>query len=104
MLEIAEAGAAVFFFNGDAQQPELAHLRPQLARELIAAVDLVGARRDLVLRKFARGLAQHVDLFAEAEIETAPGVGDHGPLRVWSDSISCASSCQGRWVGSGNGL
>ena len=83
MGEIAEAGAAVFLFHRDAVQAERAHLRPQLAREHIVAVDLVGARRDAVLGEVADGLAQHVDVGAEAEIEARPGIGDrHFALRM----------------------
>ena len=48
MLEIAEAEPALFLLDGDAVQPELAHLRPQLAREPVLLVDLRGDRRDLV--------------------------------------------------------
>jgi AcrR family transcriptional regulator len=47
VLEIAQAGAAVFLLDGDAVQAERADLRPQVHRELVAAVDLGGARRDL---------------------------------------------------------
>ena len=48
MLEVAQAEAAVFLLDGDAVQAELAHLRPQLAREPVLGVDLGGERRDLV--------------------------------------------------------
>ncbi len=51
MGEIAHAGAAPFLLDGDAEQAERAELRPQIAREGVGAVDLVGARRDLVLRE-----------------------------------------------------
>ncbi len=70
MREIAETGAAPLLFDGNAEKPERAELWPQLARKGIGAVDLVGARRDLVLGKIAHGVAQHVDVAAEAEIET----------------------------------
>ena len=51
MLEIAEPGAAPFLLDRDAVQAELAELRPQIAREHVAAVDLVGTRRDLSAAK-----------------------------------------------------
>jgi len=62
--EVAQAGAAVFFLDGDAVQAERAHLRPQVAREGVGLVDLVGARRDLVVGKAPRRVAKHVDVFA----------------------------------------
>ena len=49
MGEIAEARAAPLLFDRDAEKTERAELRPQLARKAVGAVDLVGARRDLVL-------------------------------------------------------
>ena len=54
MLEIAEPGAAVRFRHGDAVQPERAHLRPELARKPVLAVDPLGERRDAVGRRSAR--------------------------------------------------
>src|SRR5450756_2939827 len=77
MLEIAEAGAAILLLYGNAVQAERAHLRPQVARKCIAAIDLRGARRDAVLSKAADRFAQHVDIGPEAEIEARPAVGDH---------------------------
>src|SRR5262249_25452097 len=77
MGEIAEAGAAVLLLDGDAVQAERTHLRPQIAREGVALVDLIGARRNLVIGKAARGLAQHVDVLAKPEIEALPSIGDH---------------------------
>ena len=41
-------GAAVFLLDGDAEDAERAHLAPQIRREFVDAVDLGGARRDLV--------------------------------------------------------
>src|SRR5690606_12082317 len=46
VLQVAHAGAAVLLLHREAQQPERAHLRPELAREAVAAVDLLGERRD----------------------------------------------------------
>src|SRR5262249_25100801 len=78
MGKVPEAGTAVFFLDRDAVQPERTHLWPEIARESVRFVDLVGARSDLVLGERAGGLAQHVDVFAESEVETLPGVRDHG--------------------------
>ena len=80
VLEIAEAGAAIFLLDGDAVQAERADLGPEVARELIAAVDFGGARRDLVLRKRMHRLADRIRGFAEIEVEHPMGVGDHGRL------------------------
>jgi hypothetical protein len=49
----------------------------QIPAEGIAAVDLVGARRDLVAGKAAHALAQHVGGLAEAEVEAADVVHAH---------------------------
>ena len=80
VLEIAEAGAAIFLLDGDAVQAERADLGPEIARELIAAVDFGGARRDLVLRERIHRLAYRVRGLAEIEVEHPMGVGDHGRL------------------------
>ena len=78
MLEIAEPGPAILLLDSDAMHPELADLRPQLARKLVAPVDFGGARRDLVARKGMNGLANRIRGFAEIEIEHPVRVGDHG--------------------------
>jgi hypothetical protein len=49
--EIAEAGAALLFLDGDAEQAEIAELRPQFAREAVVAVDVRGQRRDALRRR-----------------------------------------------------
>ena len=54
MLEIAEAEPAVFLGRSDPVQPERAHLRPEVAGELVVAVDGGRARRDLLVREIAR--------------------------------------------------
>jgi hypothetical protein len=77
MRQVAQARAAEFFLDRDPVQPDASHLGPQVARKLVAAVDLLGARRDLVLRERLHGLAQLVDLVAETKIEAGPRIGDH---------------------------
>jgi hypothetical protein len=64
---------AIFLLDGDPVEPELAHLRPQVAREFVLLVDLGGDRFDLVFGKPPRGLADRVGHFAEAEIESGVG-------------------------------
>jgi hypothetical protein len=67
--QVAHVGAAVLLGHGDAQHAQLAHLAPQVHRELVAAVDLGRARRDLGLGKVAHRVAQRVDVFAELEVQ-----------------------------------
>jgi hypothetical protein len=59
-------------------QAERADFRPQVARKLVAAVDLGGARGDLVGGEVVHGLADRVRGLAEVEIEHFVRVGDHG--------------------------
>ena len=65
----------------DAEQAKLAELRPQLARKRVGAIDLVGERRDLVLRETRAPVAQHVDVAAKTEIEAGQAVGNHRALQ-----------------------
>ena len=67
--QIAHIGPAIFLGDGNAEHPELAHLAPQVHRELVARVDLGRARRDLLLRKMLHCIAQCVDLFAKLKIQ-----------------------------------
>src|SRR6185437_4169628 len=39
MMQIAEAGTAVFFFDGDPVQAERAHFRPEVAWKDVVAID-----------------------------------------------------------------
>ena len=73
MREIAESGTAQLRLHGDPEQPELAEPRPEVARKSVLAIDVRGTRCDLRRREFAHGLAQQVDVFAEAEIEVLHG-------------------------------
>ena len=51
MGEIAEAGAAPFLFDRDAEKTKSAELRPQLAGKLVRTINLRGARGNLALGK-----------------------------------------------------
>src|ERR1700748_2136003 len=51
VLEIAQPRAAEFLLHRDAVQAQRADLGPEVARKLVALVDLGGARRDLVAGK-----------------------------------------------------
>ncbi len=82
MGEIAETGAAVVRTHGHAQQPQFAELAPQIAGKHIAAVDLVGPRRDALLREALRLFAHGVDHVAEAEIELSVCRIGHSPAPI----------------------
>ncbi len=77
MFEIAEARAAPLLLDRDAMQAELAHLRPELTREPVLAVDLLGQRRDPVLCETVHRLADRIGRLAEIEVEGTRGVGEH---------------------------
>jgi hypothetical protein len=91
VLEIAQAEAAELFLHRDAVQAELAHLGPQLAREFVGAVDLLGQRRNAVGREAGGGLADRVGGLAEAEIQSGGGsVRDH------AEGLACPHSRRNR--------
>src|SRR3546814_19423824 len=70
MFEIAEAEPAPVCLHGNAVEAERAHRRPQfIARKPVIAVSLRGQRRDLLIGKAARRLADHLGAFAKLEIE-----------------------------------
>ena len=50
---------------------ELAQIGPEITRKDVAAVDLVGARRDAISGKPPHAIAQHVGGLAQAEVKTA---------------------------------
>ena len=79
VLEIAEPGAAVFLLDGNPVQAERADLGPEVAGELVALVDVGGARRDLVGGELLHRFADGVRGFAEIEVEHPMRVGNHGP-------------------------
>ena len=77
MGEIAHVGAAVLLLDRDAMKPQFAHGRPQVDRELVLLIDLRGARRDLLGREAAHGVAQHVDVRPQAVIQVDGVLGRH---------------------------
>ncbi len=62
--EVAHIGAAVLLVDGDAQQAHVAKRAPQVLRKCIVAIDLGGARRDLLLAHLVDRVAEHVQFFA----------------------------------------
>src|SRR5690348_15611631 len=85
MGEIAHSCTAELLLDGDAVEPQRAHLRPKLAREGVGAIDLRRQRRDLRLREAAHAVAQQIDLGTEIEIERGIPVAGHPgpPLATW---------------------
>ena len=78
--EIAEIAAAPTLRHGHAEQPERAELRPERPRKLVAAVDLVRQRRDLLACE-APHLRAHLDQrIAETEIQLGGVENAHGGL------------------------
>src|SRR5579864_8428509 len=67
--QIAESCTAVRFIDGDAEQPHVAELSPQVGGEHVLAVDARGARRDFVRRELSYRRAQQIDRLAEIEVE-----------------------------------
>ncbi|MNM92775.1 hypothetical protein D3C81_1051190 [compost metagenome] len=67
--QVAQTRAAVFLFDGDAEQAHVAEFLPHVHREEVVRVDLRGARRQFSGDEVAHLVAQHVDGFAEAEVE-----------------------------------
>jgi hypothetical protein len=59
--------------HGDSVEAEFAHPRPQVAREFVLAVDLLGTRGDHLVGEAGDGLADHRGVLAEAEIEVGSG-------------------------------
>jgi hypothetical protein len=66
--EVAEVGAAPALGHGDAEQPLLAQQRPQVARELVAAVDLGGTRRDALVGEAAYLALQFLQVLGEMHV------------------------------------
>ena len=96
MSEVTHIRAAVRLLDGNAKQSEVAELAPQIHRELVAAIDLGSARRDLIGRERAYRVAQHVDVFSQPEIQGRKLLekvfsGFHGSL---SDSFPAAPTAR----------
>src|SRR5262245_28405885 len=83
VLEIAEPSSPPLLLDRDAVDAEPAEFGPEFARERVGAVDLFGARRDLVGRESPHAVAQQVGGLAEGEIKT--GVAAHLPKPFGND-------------------
>ena len=62
------AAAAVLLGKGQAQQAQVPHTVKDVAGEFILLVDLLGARRNLLLDEVAHHAAHHVMFFAQLEV------------------------------------
>ncbi len=81
MLDVAQSQPAIFLGRGDPVQAEFPHLGPEVARKRVVAVNLRGARGDLLLGEAAGAVADHRGALAEIEVEETGRVGDHGRLK-----------------------
>ncbi len=71
VFEVAEPEAAILLLDGDAVQPERAHLGPERAGKTVARVDLRGQRRDAVRGEARRRVADRVRGLAQRELKPA---------------------------------
>jgi hypothetical protein len=92
--QVAHARAAVFLVHRDAEDAELAHLLPQVHRELVGAVDLRGARRDLGLRELLHRFAQRGDVLAV--VKGQAGEMQHGVVLTVLIGSDCLPAGYGR--------
>ena len=67
--DVARIGAAIFFRERNSDQAELTHLMEDIAIDLLLQIGLGDARRELVLRIGARGVADHALVFGELLVE-----------------------------------
>ena len=64
--------AAVLLGRGEPEQPELTHLLHDVDREVVLAVPLGGARRDLLLGEVANGTPELLVLGRQLEAHAPP--------------------------------
>ena len=70
MRQVAHVGPAVFLADRHPEHADLAHLAPQVHRKLIRTIRFSGERGNLGFGKSPHGIAQHVDIFAQFEIQS----------------------------------
>ena len=68
MLQIRHPGTAVFFGNGDAVQPQIAHLPPEVHRKMIFAVDIGRPGSNLRPGKRHDGVPQQISGITQIKI------------------------------------
>src|SRR6476661_1981107 len=69
MCEITQLSTAVFLADRQPEDTEASELTPEIVRKKVLPVDRSSTRGNLIRRKFVDRVAQHVDIFAEREIQ-----------------------------------
>jgi hypothetical protein len=95
MREITEIAAAVFLLDGQAEDAELAELRPERVRKRVVAVGLRGQRCDLAAGECLHGIAQLVDVVAEIEIQGRAVHGSGSGENEWRNAAKRGETAVG---------
>src|SRR5229473_6953228 len=69
MCEITQLRTTVFLADRQSEDTEVSEPAPEVVRKKVLLVDRSSARGDLIRRKSVDRVAQHVDIFAEREIQ-----------------------------------
>jgi len=69
VCQVAHGRTAVFFAHGDTQQAHIAQFAPEVRGEFVVLVDFRGPRGDFGGGEVVHLFPEHVQGFAEAEIE-----------------------------------
>src|SRR6516165_2514270 len=100
MREIAQLSAAVFLADRQSEDAEVSELAPEIGWKKVLLVDRSSTRGNFIRRKFVDRIAQHVDIFAEREVQhrhmahwKLPGFLVSRPRRSWFRLISARRSC-----------
>ena len=99
---LVQPGAAVLLRGHQAEQPEVAHLRHELHREVVVAVPLLDVRADLVLGELPDGGAEVLVLLAQLELAVVLAGGRRpGIARRWTPrsclTLTSRSSTMAGW-------
>ena len=88
MGQVAHTGAAELLLDGDAQQAQITELAPQVAGEVVVAVDGLGAGGDLLQGEALDGVAKLIDVGAEIEVEAVEHSSHGGPADLGRGTIT----------------
>jgi hypothetical protein len=69
MCEITQLSTTVFLADRQPEDTEVSELAPEIVREKVLLVDRSRTRGNLIRRKSVDCVAQHVDIFAEREVQ-----------------------------------
>ena len=72
--QVVHARAAVLLRHGDAEQPELGHLREHVPVEAVLAIEVVDVRRDFAGAPLADGLLEQALLVGQFEVNHGPTI------------------------------